>query len=170
MEEWLNYKCKNVKHDPLKPRMCKTCGERLFLDYMRSHFVCVKCGRIEKTMVYYMSHGDMECHKTFQRQTYSRAHHFRNYLLKSRFDHLHLPVKTLTHMFRTVNRIFNEHYSSTRKNIIRYNFIVLKLMQLLGKPLAADALSLPTRKTVLSYDRIWKTVCHDAKWKFIPTL
>jgi len=77
-------------------------------------------------------------------------------------------------MFDEIQQPF-EKYSKLicplRKNFLNYNYIFYKMCQLLGKD---EFLSffplLKSREKLYEHDQIWKGICQDLRWEYIPSI
>ena len=77
-------------------------------------------------------------------------------------------------MFDQIQSSFDKHseiVNSKRKNFLNYNYIIYKFCELLGKreylylfPL------LKSREKLYEHDQIWKGICGDLGWTFIPSI
>ena len=77
-------------------------------------------------------------------------------------------------MFDQIQSSFDKHseiINSKRKNFLNYNYIIYKFCELLGKreylylfPL------LKSREKLYEHDQIWKGICGDLGWTFIPSI
>jgi hypothetical protein len=58
-----------------------------------------------------------------------------------------------------------------RKNFLNYNYIFYKMCQLLSKD---EFLSffplLKSREKLYEHDLIWKGICNDLRWEYIPSI
>ena len=74
-------------------------------------------------------------------------------------------------MFKDIQRPFDENCPSERKNFLSYSYVLYKFCELLGED---DYLQyfplLKSKEKLYQQDVIWKKVCHDLKWEFIPTV
>ena len=77
----------------------------------------------------------------------------------------------LRHMFRKIQVPFVRHSPATRKNFLSYGYVLHKFVQLLGED---DYLSkfplLKSREKLRMQDSIWKAICNDLDWEFIPSI
>lgn len=86
----------------------------------------------------------------------------------------HIPPELeerLRHMFCTIQLPFLKHAPLARKNFLSYSYCLHKMMQLLERD---EYLSffplLKAREKLSAQDAIWKKICADVGWDFIPSL
>jgi hypothetical protein len=79
--------------------------------------------------------------------------------------------ETLRSMFKQIQTPFLKHSPANRKNFLSYSYVLHKFLQLLEKDefLAYFPL-LKSRDKLSSQDRIWKLICQECGWQFIPSL
>lgn len=76
----------------------------------------------------------------------------------------------LKQMFKQTQTPFLKH-SARRKNFLSYSFVIHKFLQLLGHDeLLVYFQLLKSRDKLQEQDRIWKKICEDLDWEFIPSL
>jgi uncharacterized Zn finger protein (UPF0148 family) len=77
----------------------------------------------------------------------------------------------LRHMFCQIQVPFLKHAPPKRKNFLSYAFCINKLMQLLEQDQYLDSFPLlKSRDKLYQQDLIWKKICHELGWGFIPSL
>lgn len=77
----------------------------------------------------------------------------------------------LRQMFKDIQEPFNKNCPETRKNFLSYSYVLYKFCELLGEDDYLDCFPLLKSKEKLHHqDFIWKKICHDLKWEFIPTV
>lgn len=74
-------------------------------------------------------------------------------------------------MFVEIQEPFQRNCPRNRKNFLSYSFTLYKFAELLGE----DALKqnfplLKSSEKLYAQDQIWKKICKDLKWEFIPSL
>jgi len=87
---------------------------------------------------------------------------------------MHMPPELedkIRFMFCTIQIPFLKYQPPNRKNFLSYSYCLHKMMQLLEKDqyLASFPL-LKSREKLYMQDQIWKKICHDVRWQFIPSL
>jgi hypothetical protein len=86
----------------------------------------------------------------------------------------HLPQELedrLRHMFCQIQVPFLKHAPPSRKNFLSYSFCLNKLMQLLEQDQYLDSFPLlKSREKLHAQDLIWKKICNELGWDFIPSL
>jgi hypothetical protein len=77
----------------------------------------------------------------------------------------------LRNMFKMIQAPFLRHAPINRKNFLSYSFVLHKLLQLLGEDdfLACCSL-LKSKDKLLVQDQIWKKICDELNWDFIPSV
>jgi hypothetical protein len=59
----------------------------------------------------------------------------------------------------------------SRKNFLNYNYTFYKMLQLLNKDEFLSCFSLlKSREKLYEHDMIWKGICKDLRWEFIPSI
>ena len=86
----------------------------------------------------------------------------------------HLPAELeekLRTMFKQVQAPFLKHAPSNRKNFLSYSFALYKMLQLLDQDEFLGSFQLLRSREKLSLqDAIWKKICADLGWEFLPSL
>ena len=79
--------------------------------------------------------------------------------------------KILLELFDKIQEPFKKHCPKERKNFLSYSYTLHKFCQLLGKK---DYLIyfplLKSREKLFEQERIWKGICNDLGWKFVPSI
>jgi predicted esterase YcpF (UPF0227 family) len=74
-------------------------------------------------------------------------------------------------MFKMIQPSFLKHSPPKRKNFLSYSYILHKLLQLLGKDEYLRNFNLlKSRDKLYQQDQIFKKICEDLGWEFIPSL
>jgi len=85
-------------------------------------------------------------------------------------DISHLEGK-LYEFFDQIEPIYERIKSPDRSNFLNGQFILYKLLQKLKYPCKEeDFYILKTRDKMLEHDQIWKQICRELSWTFIPTV
>jgi len=85
-------------------------------------------------------------------------------------DISHLESK-LYEFFDQIEPIYERIKSPERSNFLNGQFILYKLLQKLRYPCKEeDFYILKTRDKMLEHDQIWKKICKELSWTFIPTV
>lgn len=150
------------------PRFCERCSGIRRRDTVYGYLVCIECGRVALRNQYYVT----EFATSFCRiesQRYSRIKYFKLFLEKGH----QLPTSIedqLVRMFRRVNGEFKKIVSG-RKNLIKYNYLLRKMLEELNEVEHSKAFPIPSRRrTLRKYDRIWKSICEGLDFTFRPSL
>lgn len=79
--------------------------------------------------------------------------------------------ESLRQMFRRIQIPFITHSPSSRKNFLSYGYVLHKFVQLLGEErYMSKANLLKSRDKLRAQDRIWKCICKDLNWEFVPSV
>ena len=79
--------------------------------------------------------------------------------------------KKLTDMFNLIQDPFYKHKSPKRKNFLSYNYVLYKFCELLGEDdLLIFFPLLKCQKNLHIQDTIWRKICSELSWQYIPTV
>lgn len=74
-------------------------------------------------------------------------------------------------MFKDIQKPFDDNCPTERKNFLSYSYVLYKFCELLSEDSYLQYFPLLKSKEKLhQQDIIWKKICHDLKWEFIPTI
>ena len=74
-------------------------------------------------------------------------------------------------MFMSIQRPFNKHRPPTRRNFLSYSYVLFKFCELLGLDHVLHCFRLlKGREKLYKQDQIFKKICEDLKWEFIPSI
>jgi hypothetical protein len=74
-------------------------------------------------------------------------------------------------MFKLVQPVFMKHAPKMRKNFLSYNYLLRKCVQLLERDEYIELFpTLKARDKVWAQDKIWKSICEELNWEFIPSI
>jgi len=77
----------------------------------------------------------------------------------------------LRRMFKEIQIPFQNHCPSDRKNFLSYSYILHKFVQLLElDEFIPCFVLLKSREKLHQQDMIWKKICGELKWEFIPSI
>lgn len=77
----------------------------------------------------------------------------------------------LRRMFQEIQEPFNKHCPENRKNFLSYSYVLYKFCELLGEDDYLECFPLLKSKEKLhQQDVIWKNICGELMWEFIPTV
>jgi len=80
--------------------------------------------------------------------------------LKIMFDEIQVPFEK-----------YSKIVCPLRKNFLNYNYTFFKMCQLLGKDEFLNYFPLlKNRERLYEHDLIWKGICNDLQWEFIPSI
>ena len=74
-------------------------------------------------------------------------------------------------MFKDIQKPFDDNCPSERKNFLSYSYVLYKFCELLSEDEYLQYFPLlKSKEKLYQQDVIWKKVCRDLKWEFIPTV
>jgi hypothetical protein len=74
-------------------------------------------------------------------------------------------------MFKEIQGPWMKYCPSDRSNFFSYPYIFYKFFQLLDKDeYLVYCRLLKSREKLQEHDEVWKKICHDLKWQYIPTV
>jgi hypothetical protein len=74
-------------------------------------------------------------------------------------------------MFKMVQPAFLKHAPKNRKNFLSYNYTLRKCIQLLERDEYLHLFpALKSREKTFEQDKIWKKICEELNWEFIPSI
>ena len=74
-------------------------------------------------------------------------------------------------MFKEVQPAFSRVCPATRSNFLQYNYVISRILLLLGEPeLASYFPPLKSREKQAMAESTWKAICHDLSWPFMPSI
>jgi hypothetical protein len=73
-------------------------------------------------------------------------------------------------MFKEIQEPFDKNCPQDRKNFLSYSYVLYKFCELLGEDQYLQCFPLlKSKEKLYQQDVIWKLICKDLKWEFIPT-
>lgn len=79
--------------------------------------------------------------------------------------------ETLCNLFMDIQEPYAKHCPDHRVNFLSYNYILLKFLELLDETqYISDINLLKDREKIIEQDVVWKHICQDLDWEFIPTV
>lgn len=74
-------------------------------------------------------------------------------------------------MFRDIQAPFDKNCPSQRKNFLSYSYVLYKFVELLEEDEYLQYFPLlKSKEKLYQQDVIWKMICRDLQWEFIPTI
>jgi len=74
-------------------------------------------------------------------------------------------------MFHAIQAPFEKHKPLNRKNFLSYSFVLYKMSELLGEDQYLPCFPLlKSREKLYVQDQIWKKICDELRWEFVPTV
>ncbi len=74
-------------------------------------------------------------------------------------------------MFKDIQKPFDDNCPTERKNFLSYSYVLYKFCELLEEDEYLQYFPLlKSKEKLYQQDVIWKRICHDLKWEFIPTV
>ena len=79
--------------------------------------------------------------------------------------------ETLCNFFMEIQYPYAKHCPDYRVNFLHYYYVLFKLFELLGeKQYLPEIPMLKDREKLIEQDTIWKKICAELDWEFIPTM
>jgi hypothetical protein len=79
--------------------------------------------------------------------------------------------ETLCNLFVEIQQPYAKHCPDYRVNFLHYFFVLYKLFQLIGETkYLSEIPMLKDKDKLIEQDVIWKKICNELNWEFIPTL
>lgn len=79
--------------------------------------------------------------------------------------------RKLRAMFQCIQVPFVAHSPASRKNFLSYGYVLYKFVQLLGEERYMRKVSLlKSRDKLRAQDAIWRNICRDLDWEFVPSI
>jgi hypothetical protein len=79
--------------------------------------------------------------------------------------------ETLCNFFMEIQYPYAKHCPDYRVNFLHYYYVLYKLFELLDeKQYLAEIHMLKDREKLIEQDIIWKKICEELDWEFIPTI
>ena len=73
-------------------------------------------------------------------------------------------------MFKEIQEPFDKHCPPDRKNFLSYSYVLYKFCELLGEDSFLQCFPLlKSKEKLYQQDVIWKLICKELRWEFIPT-
>jgi hypothetical protein len=77
----------------------------------------------------------------------------------------------LKNMFNEIQSPFDKHCPPDRKNFLSYSYVLYKFCELLSEDQYLIYFPLlKSRDKLASQDSIWRNICKELMWEFIPTV
>ena len=77
----------------------------------------------------------------------------------------------LRNMFKEIQMPFMKHCPEDRKNFLSYSYVLHKFSELIElDELLVYFPLLKSREKLQQQDKIWKDICNDLKWQYIPSI
>lgn len=81
--------------------------------------------------------------------------------------------ETLVKMFIATQKPFDSVADADRVNFLRYNYIIYKMLEIIGETEYLEMFPLlKSRNKLIQHDQVWKRICEhpQIQWPFIPTI
>ena len=103
---------------------------------------------------------------------YEHVSHITNLLTGTKPPHMSIEIEEkLRNMFRTIQEPFEKHKPKERLNFLSYSYCLYKFCELLDlDEFLCNFPLLKSREKLTQQDRIWKGICNELKWEYIPTV
>ena len=74
-------------------------------------------------------------------------------------------------MFKDIQKPFDDNCPTERKNFLSYSYVLYKFCELLGEDEYLQYFPLlKSKEKLYQQDVIWKKICNDLRWEYIPTI
>jgi len=74
-------------------------------------------------------------------------------------------------MFNQIQKPFKNHCPDDRTNFLSYSYVLYKFCELLGEDKYLPCFPLlKSNDKLYKHDQIWRKICNDLRWQFIPTI
>lgn len=153
-------------------QLCKKCNVQTFIDSITCYYICPSCGLANNQQIGSIQHMQSPYKEPCQfinDNTYSRVAQFEKQLFG--FGCINFLLREdLKNMFISFHPHYEEICKGERKYIIRYEYIIIKLLEILNMKRYIKYFKLPkSRSTIYKYDKIWKKISDKVGWKFYKT-
>ena len=81
-------------------------------------------------------------------------------------------LERLRDRFKEVSRVYsNIAKLYKRLNFLNYSYVARKILELEGQTEYMNKFELlRSRDNLINHDMIWRDICHELNWKFIPSI
>ncbi len=163
-------------------QLCQLClkkgkTNKMRLDVRFSRYVCIHCGWSVNSWcrTIYDKFGE-NGGRWSRGYTYNRTQQFKDRM--ERKGCLSATTQMImANRFIYINRFYmqillrDEKYGIDRKNTLKYEYLIKKMLQLLRKHDSASKFKAPkTKRKLEEYERIWRFICEHFKWKFYDAI
>ena len=74
-------------------------------------------------------------------------------------------------MFKDIQKPFDDNCPKERKNFLSYSYVLFKFCELLSEDVYCQYFPLlKSKEKLYQQDVIWKKICNELRWEFIPTI
>src|SRR5210317_649905 len=103
---------------------------------------------------------------------YEHVRHITNTLTNVRPPRLSQVLEEkLRLMFKDIQAPFDKHCPKERKNFLSYSYVLYKFCELLSEDSYLQYFPLlKSKEKLFQQDQIWKKICHELRWQYIPTI
>lgn len=161
----------NHKHNrklnkkPQRSDICVDCNQFFALDKINSKFVCEQCGNTQPVILDQVHQNDWGSRRIPSYYNYNRSDHLIATLKKKKIDPT--TIDLLVKLFKNIIGKLQAEYKKHDKTYINYNFIIHKLLIIIGRKNYCDAFPmLKSHKRLELHDKIWKTVIAQYNFNF----
>jgi hypothetical protein len=116
-----------------------------------------------------------DIHKILKKLGYEKFYEFEyaiyNYITNTKLLSLdNIVIKQIESLFTKIENCFKDIKYKNRKSMFMYDYTIRKILEILGYIEESKHFNPPKDRTkVLDYDKIWKEICTELNFKFIPT-
>lgn len=139
------------------------------IDSLRSEFRKMKIKKIEE-----ITHAKVRAllKKLRMNKYYEHVPYIANILNGIKPMQMSLELQErLRLMFNEIQTPFDKHCPAERKNFLSYSYVLYKFCELLSEDEYLKYFPLlKSREKLYAQDVIWKKICDELRWEFIPTI
>ncbi len=152
---------------------CET-HPKMRLDTIQSLYVCISCGwAVESQCTTIYEKFGQNSGRWIRGCSYSRKAQFINRMDRKMCISNHIQT-ILTHKFVDINRYYSSELVGKtvfRKNILKYEYIIHKMLQCCRRHDLASHFSCPkTKRKIVEYERVWNLICNHFDWVFYDNI
>lgn len=152
----------NVFHERY---LCRRCHQKMRLNLREDLRVCMDCGCCEKASIEYYSYNRMSSLRPFiESKDKYRTKRLRATIRKMKLDDDDDVVRQVTARFKTIGEYYDNCFSDRKCNIMRYTYLLSKILQVMGRNDLFDEKWMPKKKTLVKYEVRWEKICEFANW------
>ncbi len=152
---------------------CYDCKQKRLYDSVNDYYVCTCCGVVKKnSMNNNISYYELQ-------NNYKNGIYKNLKTNKHKFNRLRKKIKLLgikdSNIINKIKKYFIkiiDYYEVTedKKNMMRYFYLIFKILQILRKHEYINYDRLPKKNILIKYDENWYKICKLYGWPFISSI